>query len=235
MPYSRYGRIEERRQERRLVLALVGSILILIGVAIFGLKLLVGFSLLVDRLRGASPKQQSAATILPPVLDALPTATKSATLAISGSGQASLTAIIYDNGQEIKKVSVGNTGTFKVVITNLADGSHTVSAKLTNHQGNLSDLSNIVTVEIKQKQPKLEVTAPGDHVSFSGDANAVAVTGTTDDNTTVTVNGRYAIIKSDNSFSYSYTLSDGENKLTVVAQDEAGNTTTVERTITYQR
>jgi len=236
MRLTRFGRIEERKQRKRLVVAIVGSLALIVFLVIFGFKLLVGFSLLVEKLHG-SPQQTQNPTqtiILPPTLDPLPVATKSSSLVVSGSGQSGLTAIVYVNDAETKNISVTKSGMFATQLTNLKDGTNTISAKLMDNQGNLSDLSNVLTVEIKQKQPTLNVTSPSDNTSILGDNNIVTISGNTDDNTTVTVNGRFIVIKSDNSFSYQYALGTGQTKLTVIATDEAGNTTTVERNVTYQ-
>jgi len=237
MTSTRFGRIEEKKQRKRLVLAIVGSIALVVFLFIFGFKLLVGFSLLVERLHGAAPQTQNPTQtiIQPPTLDPLPVATKSSSLFVRGSGQSGLTAIVYVNDAETKNISVTKSGMFTTQLTNLKDGVNTISAKLMDAKGNLSDLSNVLTVEIKQKQPTLELTSPNDNISILGDNNTITINGKTDDNATVTVNGRFVVIKSDNSFSFQYPLNEGQNKLTIIATDDAGNTTTVERNITYQK
>jgi hypothetical protein len=236
MRFTRYGRVEENKQRKKLVLAIVGSIALIVFLFLFGFKLLIGFSLLVEKLHGSTPSTQNPTQtiIQPPTLNALPVATKSGTLVVSGSGQSGLTAIVYVNDQETMNISVTKSGMFASPLT-LKDGVNTISAKLMDNKGNLSDLSNVVTVEIKQKQPTLNISSPGDNASILGENNIVTISGNTDDNTTVTVNGRFIVIKSDNTFSYQYPLSDGQNKLTIIATDDAGNSTTVERSVTYQK
>jgi len=109
MIFSRTGRLEERKQRKRLLLALVGMVSLLIFLVLFGVKILVGFSLLVDTLRGAPPltTAPSQTLILPPNLDPQPIATKSGALRISGTGQAGLTIIVYVNEKEVKKTKIG--------------------------------------------------------------------------------------------------------------------------------
>jgi hypothetical protein len=220
-----------------LLLAVFGSIAVLIFLSVFGFRLLIGFSLLVERLRGSTkPAADSSQTVIfPPVLDPLPMATKSGTLAVTGSGQAGMTLVMYLNDQEMQHIDVTKSGTFKTTVTNLKDGLNTISAKLTDNKGNLSDLSNVLSVTIKQKQPTLELTSPGNGTTILGDNNLITVSGKTDDNTTVTVNGRIIVVRADNTFSYSYPLNQGSNTLTVVATDEAGNTITAERSVSYQK
>ncbi len=60
------------------------------------------------------------------------------------------------------------------------------------------------------------------------------MTGTTDQDVTVTISGRIVVVKSDGSFSYNMPISDGANKLEIVSTDAAGNSTKVERNVTYQ-
>ena len=236
MVYSRMGRIEDKKAKKRLLLALVGTIVFLAFFGIFGLKLLVGFSLLVDKLRGSTPPPaQSQTIILPPVLDALPQATKSATLTVRGSGQEGSVAIIYVNDEESKKTTVTKDGGFSVTLQGLSDGINTISAKLTDDKGNTSDLSNILSVTIKKTAPILELTAPEDNSTVNGDDNKVTISGKTEEDTGVTVNGRIIVIRSDNSFTYAYPLNAGDNKLTIIATDGAGNETTIERNVKYQR
>jgi hypothetical protein len=237
MIFSRRGRLEEKKQQKRLLYALVGSVGILVFLGLFGTKLLVGFSLLVDKLRGATPTNpQSAQTlILPPILDAVPVATNSSSLKITGSGQQGLTIIIYVNEKEMKKSVVDTKGLFTASISGLKEGKNTITAKLADQKGSISDLSNVETVIIKNTPPVLEVNSPEDNTTINGDSNIVTITGKTEDETTVTVNGRFVVLKTDNSFNYAYPLQDGDNKLVIESTDTAGNNTKIERNVKYQK
>jgi hypothetical protein len=237
MAYSRLTRVADRKERRRLILAIAGIIGIFILILAFGLKALIGFSLLVEKLRGGSPAttQQQQTVILPPTLDPPASATNSATIAVTGKGQSELTLILYINNKEFKQTPVAKDGTFAVSSVPLTSGANTISAKLTDTKGNLSDLSNIVSVTYGNTPPKLVISDPADNSTVSGDSNAVTVNGMTDDNVTVTINDRVVVIKTDNSFSYSYPLNDGDNILNIVATDAAGNQTTIQRKVTYHK
>ena len=97
MVYSRLIRHEERQQRKRLMWALGGMFALVIFLFVFGLKILVGFSLMVDRVRGNTPQlvSQNQELILPPTLDPLPEATNSATLTITGKSDTGLTIVLY--------------------------------------------------------------------------------------------------------------------------------------------
>jgi len=237
MAYSRLTRVSERKEKRRLTLAIVGIIAVFTLILLFGVKALIGFSLLVEKLRGGTTTatQQSQTIILPPTLNPPSTATNSATISITGKGQSGLTLILYVNNNEYKQVSINEDGVFLLTGIPLTNGSNTISAKLTDAKGNLSDLSNIVSVTYGNTPPKLLISDPTDNTTISGDTNTVTVNGMTDDNVTVTVNDRVVVIKTDNSFSFIYPLNEGDNILNIVATDTAGNQTTTQRRVTYHK
>lgn len=232
---SRMRRYETRRQQHRITLAIIGIFGLVAFLLVFGLRILIGLSVLVDRMRGASPTPQAQPTvILPPVLDALPQATFSATLSVSGKGSPNLTAILYVNDKDVQRMPTDKDGNFVFKNIAFAEGNNTVSAKLTDEKGSLSDLSEVLSVMVKTSKPSLEVTQPDDNAEVHGDAGTVTVTGKTDDNVSVHVNDRFVVVRSDNTFSYEYRLKEGTNTLAVVAEDQAGNSTTVTRTVTYK-
>ena len=234
---SRLSRLETKKEKRRLSLAIGGILAIIILVPLFGVKALIGFSVFVDSLRGGSPAStvQNQVVLLPPTLDPPAVATNTATISVSGKGQANNTLIVYLNNSEFKKQSIPTDGAFTINDVPLSDGPNTISAKLTDEKGNTSDLSNVVSVTYANTPPKLDITGPEDNTTTNGDPNTVAVTGATDDNITVTINDRFVVVKSDDTFSYSYPLNEGDNILNILAVDAAGNQTKVTRKVTYHR
>ncbi len=236
MRSSRLRRFEERKQKRRLTLAIVGSVAIILFLGFFGLKILVGFSLFLDKFQGTAPKEQSQTIVLPPIIDPLPEATNSATIDVTGKGQPGLTLIVYLNEADTKKLTVADDGTFTIKNLTVSEGTNTVSAKQKDDKDNTSDLSNVITIQVKRTPPTLDVTAPAEGATLIGEKNTVTVAGSVrDDSTSVTVNGRFVVVGSGGSFRYEHPLSEGGNTLTIVATDAAGNQTQLERRVTYQR
>jgi hypothetical protein len=236
MSYSRLRRFEEHRQERKIVGALAGIFAIFLFLAFFGIKILTGFSLLVDNIRGKQTTEQTAEQlILPPELDPLPIATNSATLTVTGKGTADLTVILYINDMDTKKMTVEKDGTFQFKDVTLAEGSNSLSAKLTDDKNNISALSEVISVTIKKSKPTLEITAPNDGDTISGENASVTITGKTEEGNTVTVNGRIVVMKADGSFSYPYTLGEGDTNIQIIATDPAGNQTKAERKVKYTK
>ncbi len=236
MVYSRLIRHEERQQRKRLMWALGGMFALVIFLFVFGLKILVGFSLMVDRVRGNTPQlvSQNQELILPPTLDPLPEATNSATLTITGKSDTGLTIVLYIDEEEATTLPVKNDGTFTYT-KKLAEGNHTVSAKAKNDKDGVSDLSNVLTMSIQRKKPELTITSPTDGARIVGDSNTLTVKGKTASDNSVTINDRLAVVGNDGSFTYTQTLGEGENTLHVVVTDPAGNQATEDRRVTYQR
>jgi hypothetical protein len=236
MVASRLGRLEEKRQWKRIILASIGSISVLVFMAVFGLRILEGFSIFIGNLHGAtSPANQNQpqSIIFPPILNPPPEATFSGTIDITGSGQAGATLILYVNDKESKKVTIDKDSTFTASDVPLQEGANAISAKIQDTKGKLSDLSDVYTIQIKKTPPKLDVSDPPADTTKSGDDRNLNISGSSEANATITVNDRLVISNKDGSFHYSMSLNDGDNDIRIVATDVAGNKTTVERHVTY--
>lgn len=79
--------------------------------------------------------------------------------------------------------------------------------------------------------PRLEVFSPSDGDVV--DEPVVSVSGMTDPGASVDVNGVQATVASDGSFSLAVSLLDESSTVTVTATDEAGNSVSVSRSVTY--
>jgi len=235
MVSSRLRRVEEKDASRRITIAVFGIIGVSVFLLLFGVKILIGFSLLVDRIRGGStPDAQQQTIVLPPVLNPLPEATGSATISVSGKGIPKTYVILYVNETEYKRIPVEADGAFTMSNIPIDKGNIAIYAKLIDDKNNISNASNTITTTADRTAPKLTIDKPENNATINDGTHKVTVTGITDEDMKVTINGRIVVVKSDGSFSYQLPLNDGENKLTIISKDEAGNETSVERTVTYQ-
>ena len=157
------------------------------------------------------------------------------TVTDADSGVASITASIDGTAiSSITKTAV--TGGYKCTCkpaSALKDGSHTISITATDNDGNTS-AAKTSTFTVDTVPPTLSITAPAEGLVTN--KTTVTVTGKTDDATskpvTVTVNGAAATVGTDGSFSKDVSLTNGANKITIIATDKAGKTTTVVRNVT---
>lgn len=119
--------------------------------------------------------------------------------------------------------------------TNLSDGSNSVSLQVTDNDGNVSEVATVSFV-ISTSAPTLNVTSPTEGLLTN--SNKVTVAGTAaagSDAVTlssVKINGETVSVGSGGAFSKEITLQEGENTITIVAEDSIGKTTSVTRHVT---
>lgn len=157
------------------------------------------------------------------------------TVTDADSGVASI-AVTLDGTAISSITKTAVTGGYKCTCkpaSALKDGSHTIAITATDNDGNTS-AAKTSTFTVDTVPPTLSITAPAEGLVTN--KKTVTVTGKTDDATskpvTVTVNGSAATVGTDGSFSKDVTLTEGANKITIIATDKAGKTTTVVRNVT---
>lgn len=234
---SRLRRFEEQRLRTRLILALVGMLVILILVAVFGFRFFVNFTVFLGQMqtKDALATPTPIALVIPPYLDPLPQATPSGKLIITGRGQSNATVVLYVNGNESKSVAVGKDGMFLISSLSLPEGTYRIQAKAKDANGKQSEFSNEVHTQIKRHPPIVEIDKPTDNITVNGDDNILMIEGKTEENTDIRVNDRFVVVRPDGTFSYPFPLQNGENSLEIKAIDQAGNFTLVNRKVTYQK
>ena len=161
-----------------------------------------------------------------------------------GSGINPSSAVVTLDGQAVPAANVSVTKqstAYKITFTPataLTDGNHTVTAKISDNDGNQSEAAT-VTFKVDTVPPTLNVSAPADTLITNN--ASVNVTGTTNDATsspvkiTIKLNGTdqgSVTVATNGSFSKAITLADGNNTIVVTATDAAGKTSSVTRTVT---
>ena len=126
-------------------------------------------------------------------------------------------------------------GQFTIYNIDLREGENKITAIAKDSNGNISSPGDPLIVTYKKTGPKLIVEKPNDGDKISGDKAEVIVSGQVEENNTLTINGRLAMIKDDNSFSYLLPLNQGDNQIEVIATDIAQNQTKVERKVTFSQ
>lgn len=115
----------------------------------------------------------------------------------------------------------------------LSDGTHSFTLDVSDNDGNAAT-AVATSFIVDTTPPTLTVSAPSDNL-ITNNAE-INVTGTTNDAlstpVTLTINGESVPVNSDGSFTYTVTLTEGRNTITVVATDAAGKSSTVVRNVT---
>lgn len=229
---SRLSRKIERETKKNLFFSILGIIAVLFLMLKFGIPLLANLALFLSGSKqGSLPIQTSTEFIMAPQLNPLPSATNSANFVLSGKSQSQSIIDFYLNDSLIDKTQADKDGNFSFKSQFLkGDNKIYVLARLDNKKSNPSEA---LTVLFKDSKPNLTIASPSDGQQFSKDQNEANVSGTTDAQVKITVNGFWAIVDQNNSFSYKLKLQNGDNVIKIEAQDAAGNKTEKELKVKY--
>jgi len=158
---------------------------------------------------------------------------------VSGTAEAGSLVTIYDGATALGSVTADAGGSWRFVSRALSQGTHTLSARVTDAAGNVSAPSSTATVVVDTAAPApVTLTASNNNGST---ATPIASNGTTNDSTpllTGTAEAGSRILISDGNTvlgsvtagsngQWSFTtptLADGPHTLSVTATDAAGNT-----------
>jgi len=225
-------RAMEKKTTKKLIWTLIyifGGILLSIYV---GLPLLAKIAVGLSVIRGdkETAAEKESAVIFPPVLDAIPSATNSASLTVEGYADKDTEIIISVNGKEFDKTEADSEGKFRLRNIILDDGENTIEAAV--KKGDQVSKKSVQSIIFKKDPPNLEITEPTDGQQIYGEAK-ITIKGITDSDARLKINDRLIIIDNDGNFSYPVSLSEGENKFKFEALDAAGNKKEAELTVNY--
>ncbi len=222
--YSRKTKVEEKRNIRK---ALLFSLLSLVAIALFimyGFNILGRFAVFLGDLKKGSQAVVSDDTTppIPPRFEPIPKATNKAALDIKGSTEPGASIEITLNGRE-EELLANSDGEFTYT-ADLHEGENSMTAYSQDSVGNKSVKSEAVSIVYDKTPPQLDVTKPQEGETFYGaKGRQLVITGKTEANTQVNVNGRHVVVEQSGNFTFMMTLTEGENTLTIKAQDMAGN------------
>lgn len=229
-PRSRLAKIE-RQKNLKTIISSFAAIIAIIGILIyFGIPLLIKLAVFISETRAPtlSEEVKNKIMISKPVLDALPEATPSSSIKVSGYSQPGLVITLVLNGQKSKQELADANGVFQMNV-NLTLGENTIAAYASDSQDNQSPLSSELKIDYDNESPTLEIISPANNSEFNGSKNKnVNIIGKTEPNGSVFVNNRFALVSSDGAFTSRFELKEGDNQFTAMARDTAGNETQVD-------
>ena len=229
---SRLRRVEQKRAVKTAIWGMVIVTALLALVVKFGIPLLIQLAVLLTKPDSFPPENPNSQILSAPTLDALPQATPSAKIHVTGFTLANTTVMILINGQ-VKTETLSADGKFDLPIE-LSEGTNVISAQAKNSAGNQSPFSASWEVIRDAQPPTLSVTSPADKSSTQGSSQKILeITGQTETDATVLINGRLGQVSADGKFSFRFQQNDGDNPLTIIARDRAGNQTTQTLTLTW--
>lgn len=226
----------ERRGNRKLILSLILGLGILYFLFSWGLPALIGslsfFNKFKPSLNKPAPIEENA--IAPPVLNIPYEATNTATIRISGYTQPKSLVEIYFDDQLKATIESQDDGKFETDNLALSIGTNNIYGKTVDEGGNKSTPSKNIKLIYSSEKPKLELGEPPDNHQIKGGDKKVRVSGETDPSSSVAINGSTVIVNSEGKFSTEVSLSEGDNVITIVATSPIGNSTTLQRRVTFE-
>lgn len=224
-----------KKQTTLIIFLTIGLVILLIFV---GIPLIIRFAIFIGNLRSTTTPIEPTDTIPPqtPQLAASFEATNSADLSFTGFTESGATVSLYHNNQEKAKTLVDASGQFSFQDVTLEEGANNFYVIARDPAGNESQRSLNREVIYDTEPPLLTIDQPEDGALIVGATRqTIDVIGNTDVGSRLSLNGRVVLVKSDGSFNTQFALDEGDNSLEFIAQDQAGNQTTQELTVEYQR
>lgn len=234
---SRLARTSEKQNKKQALLFTIGIVVLLGLLFQFGPGLINVFGNAIYTLRGGDKSDNSQVVgqelLQPPSLSGIPDATQSAKINFDGYAPDKDGVIeVYVNDELEKEVIVKDKLEFSAQNIPISKGSNIIKARF-NKNGKSSAFTPEFQVNYLSDKPKLDVSFPSDNGTYTKADKTITVTGQTDPDNTVSVNSFRAIVDTEGKFSYQLTLNDGENQISITAQNPAGITSQKQIKVTY--
>lgn len=236
--YSRYKprsvRHWERKHQRNIIVSLILGSIILYLVFFWGLPNLIGGLSIFNRFKPSTSQDQPIedSGLAPPVLNIPYEATNTATIKISGYASPNAQVKIYLDDNLSTSTQASDNGSFLTDPITLLLGTNLIYGQ-TVSDGKTSLASKTIKVIYSNEKPTIELLEPPDNHQITGGEKQVKVAGKTETANSVTVNGQTVILSPEGNFTTPVPLNDGDNLISIIATNSVGNTTRVERKVTF--
>lgn len=229
---TRLVRRQRKQLEKKTLFFYFIIFLVVILLFNYGIPFLANSSVFFNNLFGNKDESQAPEQTFSSIeVTDIPVATNSATIQISGSINDFDTIVFMLNDQQIEDLSVKGKENFREEIGELKSGENKVY--LIGKKGSVRKKTPIYTVLFNAQPPKLEISEPQDNSKTSHEDLKIA--GTTDKEVSIQINNSPIVVDLNGNFQTSVKLKEGENKIPIIAQDDAGNKTEKTLTITYEK
>lgn len=231
---SRLSRRIEKQTKRQIIKYIIAIVILLFALNAFGPKIINFMASITSVFKNERPEHltSNAGSLEAPLLDDTPYATYSAKIKVSGSSSYEEGTIELYVNNKLQKETELDEKKFEFEHVNLSDGENILKVRYKNEEKE-SDFSKDYNISYVKDEPKLEVASPVDNATFSTGDQEITVSGKTDPDNRITVNGLIAVVNTDGSFSYYLKLIDGENTIVIEAENVAGRKTKKEIKVKY--
>jgi hypothetical protein len=233
MARSRITQKKQQQMVRQTIMVIVITMVILVA---FIFVIMPRFILLADKIFNSEVISENGDHVPPqaPILAAPISATNSATLPISGVGEAESKVILVLNGVQSDETQADQEGEFKIEVP-LTEGENALAVYGVDEAGNESVQTREYRVILDTTAPEIEIETPTDGSSVELRKNQViTVKGKTEPRAKVFINDRLVYAKEEGDFVMNYQLEEGENTLKFKVEDQGGNVSQKEIKVSFR-
>lgn len=173
-------------------------------------------------------------TLAPPVFIIPYQATNSAQIDLKGYATTNSKVQLYLDDELKDTVNVAEDGTFIFKNISLSLGINNIYGKTLDERDTASLASKTIQLIYDNTRPNLQISEPDDGKVITGGDKSVKISGKTDTDVQVTINGAPVIVDQGGNFSSLQSLNEGDNNFTISATNTAGNNTEISRKVTYK-
>jgi hypothetical protein len=226
----------KKHNDRTMLYIVIGVIVLVLFMGVFGLNSLIGSSVLINNLFVSDEGAQDTGTgedfFGTLSVDTPPLATNSARLIMTGTVTGFDTVEFYINEQKVDDARVEKDGTFLERIGDLSSGDNEIYVKATTKRSSKTKSSEIFDVSYQNQKPTLEVQEP--QPDSTTNESEITVKGTTNASEAKINNGP-VIVDAQGQFERSIRLQEGDNTITIYVEDDAGNTEQAQINVKYEK
>jgi len=171
--------------------------------------------------------------VAPPTITNPPSITNQSSITLSGYSTADYSLALRRGETLLSEAEADLSGKFTFTDILLAEGLNTFTVLASDGSSESEPL--LLSIRYDKTPPILTIEKPSDGETISTKEPQVTVEGITESTGTIMINDHQVIIESSGKFAYRLVLIEGENKISAIAKDEAGNEKKVELTVLYQK
>ncbi len=233
--FSLLSKKESKRNIRRAIFFSFLTLALATLIFIYGIPSLIKMAVFMGNLRSSITPIELTDKIppAPPVFKYSFEATNSANITLSGLAEAGSKVKIYSASMLVDETIADNEGNFTLDNFKLTLGKNEITAVTIDNAGNKSTESEKLVIWYDNQPPELEISQPENGATINNENNKVEIIGKTEPDATLFINEHLVILDSEGNFQYTFTLTQGENLINLVAIDKADNQTSKELTLTY--
>ena len=234
---SRLERQRKKQSTVRIVLLLLLLSVLIVTLFSFGINFLINTSIFLANFSHKKNSQPTPTTLKTDIFHQLQVgeiqeATNEASFVISGQEQNFDKINFYLNDEKVKTISPENED-FQETLNGLKEGKNTLYLEGIDKTNDKKEKSSLYEITYTNKKPALTIEAPSD--GSTTDKNEVDIKGETEKDVFIKINNRPIIVDAEGKFNNSIRLKEGENEITIEADDLAGNQTIKKIKVTYSK